>query len=161
MYQTSDNYKQLVYKDGIQHLLNIYIGGNKVNPDHIFDFKVAHNLFSSDEFSLGCTPAKTIEFRIYKSSLPKKYNNIYVETGIESEIVPIGYFTLESIGKEDNDTITISAIDYMAKFEFNYDGSKLNYPCSLFTVLRDICLKAKVELRFYFFFKFKQANCCL
>ena len=146
MYQTSDNYKQLIYADSTKHLLNIYIEGNKVNPDYIFDFNVSHNLFSNDEFCLGSVTAKTIEFKIYKNSLPERYNNIYVETGIENEIVPIGYFILESIDRNDDDTITIKAIDYMIKFEFNYDGSVLNYPCTVLTVLKDICLKAGVEL---------------
>ena len=75
MYQTSDEYKQLVYTDNIQHLLNIYIEENQVNLDHIFDFKISHVLFSSDEFSLGSVTAKSIEFRIYKDSLPDTYNN--------------------------------------------------------------------------------------
>ena len=34
----------------------------------------------------------------------------------------------------------------MSKFEFNYDGSKLEYPTTLLTVLQDICSKAGVEL---------------
>ena len=34
----------------------------------------------------------------------------------------------------------------MSKFEFNYDGSKLNYPATLLTVLQDICEKAGVGL---------------
>ena len=147
MYQTSDEYKQLVYTDNIQHLLNIYIEENQVNLDHIFDFKISHVLFSSDEFSLGSVTAKSIEFRIYKDSLPDTYNNFYVETGINDEIVPIGYFILDSIEKNDDDTVTIKANDYMIKFEFNYDGSKLNYPCTVLTVLRDICKKAEVNLR--------------
>lgn len=155
MYQTSDNYKQLVYADDIQHILNIYIEGNKVNPDHIFNFKISHTLSSNDKFSLGSVTAKSIEFRIYKDSLPNTYNNFYVETGINNEIVPIGYFILDSIEKNDDDTVTIKAIDYMIKFEFNYDGSKLNYPCTVLAVLRDICSKAEVELRFYFLFKFR------
>ncbi len=146
MYQTSDNYKQLVYADSTRHLLNIYIEGEKVNPDHIFDFKVSHTLFSNDEFSLGSVTAKTIEMRIYKNSLPDTYNNFYVETGINDEIVPIGYFILDSIEKNDDDTITIKAIDYMVKFEFNYDGSSLNYPATMLEVLQDLCLKAEVEL---------------
>ncbi len=153
MYQTSNEYKQLVYADSTRHLLNIYIEGNKVNPDYILDFKVSHNLFSNDEFSLGNVTAKSIEMRIYKSSLPDSYNNFYVETGIENEIVPIGYFILDSIDKNDDNTITIKAIDYMVKFEFNYDGSNLNYPATMLEILQDICLKAGVELRFYFFFK--------
>lgn len=154
MYQTSTEYKQLVYEDSTKHLLNIYIEENEVSPDHIFDFKVSHTLFSNDEFTLGSVTAKSIEFRIYKASLPDTYNNFYVETGIGEEIVPIGYFVLDSIDKNDDDTITIKAIDHMIKFEFNYDGSKLNYPISVLQVLQDICLKAGVELRFYFFFKF-------
>ena len=155
MYQTSEQYKQLVYADDTRHLLNIYIEENEVNPDHILDFKVSHQLFSSDEFNLGSVTAKSIEIKIYKDSLPDTYQNFYIETGIDEEIVPIGYFILDSIEKNDDDTITIKAIDNMIKFEFNYDGSHLNYPATIMQVLQDICLKAGVELRFYFFFKCK------
>ena len=42
----------------------------------------------------------------------------------------------------------------MIKFEFNYDGSLINYPATIMQVLQDICMKAKVELRFYFFFEY-------
>ena len=41
----------------------------------------------------------------------------------------------------------------MSLFEFNYDGSTLNYPATMLTVLQDICSKVGVELRFYFFFE--------
>ena len=101
MYQTSDEYKKLVYSDSTRHLLNIYIDGNKVNPDHILDFKISHTLFSNDGFELGSVTAKSIEIKIYKNSLPNTYNNIYVETGINDEIVPIGYFILDSIDKDE------------------------------------------------------------
>ena len=158
MYQTSNNYKQSVYSDSTRHLLNIYIEENAVNPDHIFDFKISHILFSNDEFSLGSVTAQTIEMTIHKNSLPSVYKNFYVETGVDNEIVPIGHFILDSIEKNDDNTITIKAIDYMVKFEFNYDGSSLNYPISMLQVLQHICSKAGVELRFYFFFKFKQTN---
>lgn len=154
MYPTSENYKELIYADSTQHLLNIYIDGENVNPNHIFDFKVSPILFSNDEFELGSTVAKSIEFKIYVDSLPETYNNFYVETGVNDKIIPIGYFVLDDIERsEDNRIITIKAIDYMIKFEFNYDGSKLNYPATLLQVLEDICTKAGVELRFYFFFK--------
>lgn len=42
----------------------------------------------------------------------------------------------------------------MIKFEFNYDGSELiaqNGYVTLAEVVQDICNKAGVELRFYFF----------
>ena len=153
MYQTSSDYKKFVYADNTRHLLKIYIDGNEVNPNHIFDFKVSHTLFSNDEFSLGSVTAKIIEFRIYKGSLPEVYDNFYVESGVGDEIVPIGYFRLDGIGKEDDDTITIKAIDDMVKFEFCYDGSILTFPATMQQVLQDICSKAVVELRFYFFFE--------
>lgn len=153
MYQTSNNYKELVYADSTIHLLNIYIEDEKVNPDHILNFKVSHTLFSNDEFKLGSVTAKTIEMRIYKDSLPNIYNNFYIETGVNEEVVPIGYFILDEIEKNDDDTVTIKAIDNMVKFEFNYDGSNLNYPATMLQILQDICLKAGVELRVYFFFE--------
>ena len=145
MYQTSNEYKELVYQDSTRHLLKIYIEGQEVNPNHIFDFKVSHILFSNDEFTFGSVTAKSIEFRIHKDSLPETYKNFYVETGIGNEIVPIGHFILDSIGKEDDDTITITAIDYMIKFEFNYDGSTVTFPATMSEVLKDICFKAGVE----------------
>ncbi len=145
MYQISDEYKGLVLADGTKHILKIYIEGQEVNPNHILDFKVSHSLFLNDEFCLGSVTAKMIEFRIYKDSLPNIYNRFYVESGVGDEIVPIGFFILDSIGKEDDDTITIKAIDSMVKFEFNYDGSSLTFPATMLQVLNDICLKAGVE----------------
>ena len=147
MYETSQNYKNLVYADSTKHL---------VNPNHIFDFRVSHKLLTNDEFELGGTISKSIEFKIYVDSLPQTYTNFYVETGVGNEIVPIGYFILEEIERsEDGKIITIKARDNMIKFEFNYDGSTLNYPCSIIDVLRDICYEAGVELRFYFFLKYE------
>lgn len=145
MFQTSDEYKGLVLADNTQHVLRIYIEGEEVNPNHILDFKVSHVLFSNDEFCFGSVCAKMIEFRIYKDSLPEIYDSFYVESGVGDEIVPIGYFLLDSIGKVDDDTIRIKAIDYMVKFEFNYDGSGLTFPVTMLEVLQDICLKAGVE----------------
>ena len=65
----------------------------------------------------------------------------------------MGYFNVDKISKDDNYTVSLTLIDDMSKFEFNYDGSTLNYPANLLNVLQDICSKAGVELRFYFFFE--------
>lgn len=155
MYQTSQEYKDLVYADSTKHLLNIYIDGNEVSQNHILSFKLSHSLFSNNEFSLGGVTSRSIEFKIHKDSLPSIYSNIYVTTGINDEIVPIGHFILDEISKDDEYTVTIKAVDDMLRFEFNYDGSKLNYPTTLITVLRDICSKAGILLRFNLFFKFR------
>ena len=38
-YNTSQNYKDKILKDSTQHELNIYIDGNKIEENHIIDFK--------------------------------------------------------------------------------------------------------------------------
>ena len=62
------------------------------------------------------------------------------------EMIPIGIFNIDDWTDNDDNTLTIKCIDNMSKFEFNYDGSKLEYPATLLTVLQDICSKAEVEL---------------
>lgn len=83
MYNTSQNYKDKVLKDSTQHELNIYIDGNKIEPNHIIDFSSKSELFNNNELCLGCTPEKDIEFEIDKRDLPENYNEVYVETGIK------------------------------------------------------------------------------
>lgn len=146
MYNTSQNYKDKVLKDSTQHKLNIYIDGNKIEPNHIVDFSLTLELFNNDEFCLGCTPEKDIEFEIDKRDLPKDYEKVYVETGVNNEIVPIGYFTIQSV-EDDEFKVKIKATDYMKKFEdTKYDGSNLIYPKTMLEVLKDICIKVGVEL---------------
>lgn len=146
MYNTSQNYKDKVLKDSTQHELNIYIDGNKIEPNHIVDFSLTLELFNNDEFCLGCTPEKDIEFEIDKRDLPKAYEKVYVETGVNNEIVPIGYFTIQSV-EDDEFKVKIKATDYMKKFEdTKYDGSNLIYPKTMLEVLKDICIKVGVEL---------------
>lgn len=146
MYNTSQNYKNKVLNDSTQHELNIYIDNNKIEPNHIIDFKCILELFNNSEFCLGCTPEIDIEFEIDKRDLPEAYNEVRVESGLEDEIIPVGKFTIQSV--EDNEfKVKIKATDYMKKFEDNkYDGSDLTYPATMLQVLQDICTKIGVEL---------------
>lgn len=147
MYNTSQNYKEKILKDSAQHELNIYIDGNKIESNHIIDFSSTLELFNNNEFCLGCTPEIDIEFEIDKRDLPDVYNEVYVETGIDEEVVPIGYFTIQKPIEDDEFKVKIKATDYMKKFEDNkYDGSNLIYPKTMLEVLKDICKKVGVEL---------------
>lgn len=146
MYNTSQNYKDKILNDSTQHELNIYINGNKIEENHIIDFKITLELFNNDEFCLGSTPELDVEFEIDKRDLPNNYNEVYIESGLEDEIVPIGKFTIQSI-EDDEFKVKIKATDYMKKFEDNkYDGSDLTYPATMLQVLQDICTKIGVEL---------------
>lgn len=146
MYQTSDNYKSKIYKPSTRHLLKIFINDVEIDKKYILDCKFSQQLFSNDEFSLGAVTAQAVDLKLYQSVLPKDIHKIYIESGIIGETVPIGFFNVDEISKEDDYTVTLKLIDDMIKFEFNYDGSKLNYPCTLLSVLQDIGKKAGVEL---------------
>lgn len=149
MYDVSDNYLSTILESGTQHLCKIYINDEEIEQNYILNCKIEHQLFSNDEFSFGSVEAKTCEIKIHKNAVDidnLTVEKIYIESGIEDEVIPIGYFTLEEISYDDNYTITIKGIDYMAQFEFNYDGSELTYPATLLTVLQDICDQAGIDL---------------
>lgn len=146
MYNTSQNYKDKILKDSTQHELNIYIDEKQVEPNHIGDFKTTLELFNNNEICLGSTPEIDIEFEIDKRDLPDNYNEVYIESGLEDEIIPVGKFTIQSV-EDDEFKVKIKATDYMKKFEDNkYDGSDLTYPATMLQVLQDICTKIGAEL---------------
>lgn len=155
MYKTSDNYKLKIYEPSTRHILKVFINDVEIDKKYILDCKLSQTLFSNDEFTLGSVTAQAVELKLYKTAVPETINKVYIESGITGEIIPIGYFNVDEISMNDDYTVTLNLLDNMIKFEFNYDGSKLNYPCTILTVLQDICLKAGVELRFYFFFKYE------
>lgn len=161
MYSTSTDYRNKILADSTRQLLNIYIDDNKIEDRYILNCKITYKLLDNDEFSFGSTQAKTVNLKIHKNALPNTYNRFYIESGITGEIVPIGYFNVDEISKDDDHTVSLTLIDDMSKFEFNYDGSSLNYPTKMLSVLQDICSKAGVELRFYFFFELGQASSSL
>lgn len=151
MYDTSDSYKAKIYNT--PHSLKVFINDSEIDKKYILSYKVEQQLFSNDEFSLGSITAKSAELKLYKTAVPETINKVEIKSGIIGEIIPVGIFNVDDISKDDDYTITLKLLDNMIKFEFNYDGSKLTYPATLLTVLQDICSKAGVELRFYFFFE--------
>ena len=146
MYSTSTDYKNKILADSTRQLLNVYIDNNKIEDRYILECKITYKLLDNDEFCFGSTQAKTVNLKIHKNALPDTYTRFYIESGIMGEIVPIGYFNVDEISKDDDYTVSLTLIDDMSKFEFNYDGSALNYPATILTILQDICSKAGVEL---------------
>lgn len=157
MYSVSDEWKQKIYEE-VNSITNVYFDNTLINPDYIFDLRVGGDLFD-EEFALGSTPSRYMEIRVHKSQVVSNINEVKLEYGIEIndeyEMIPIGVYNIDDISENDDDTVTMKLQDNMIKFEFNYDGSKLinqNNTVSLLEILQDICIKAGVELRFYFFF---------
>ncbi len=155
MYKTSDNYKLKIYEPSTRHILKVFINDVEIDKKYILDCKLSQTLFNNDEFALGSVTAQAVELKLYKTAVPEIINKVYIESGINGEAIPIGYFNVDDISINDDYTVTLNLLDNMIKFEFNYDGSALEYPCKISTVLQDICTKAGVELRLYFFFKYE------
>lgn len=149
MYDTSDNYKAKVYNT--PHLLKVLINDIEIDSKYILDCKPSNKLLTNNEFELGSVISQSVDLQLYKTVVPDKINKVEIRSGITGEIIPIGIFNVDEISKDDDYTVTLKLCDNMIKFEFQYDGSKLKYPATLMTVLKDICSKAGVELRFYFF----------
>lgn len=151
-FKPSERYKELIYSRNSRCLLNVYVEDKLIEDDDIIDFSISHNLFGSDKFTLGTTPAKTVEVEINKKALPEKYNNFYVETGLNisgtDEIIPIGYFVLDEI-KQDDDTVMLTLIDYMINFERIVNVRNI-LPCTTLNLLKYLCNICGVELRIYF-----------
>lgn len=155
MYQVSDNYKSKIYEASTKHLLKVYINGVKIEERYVKACKPSFILFTGNEFTLGSTVAIAMELQINKIAVPENIERVFVESGIQDEVIPIGYFRLDEPMEVNKNVCTLKLIDDMVKFEANYDGSTLTYPAKLIDVLQDICLKIGVELRFYFFFKYE------
>lgn len=159
MYNTSSDWKEKIYED-VQSVMNVYFDNVLIDSDNLLDFKKGGEILE-EEFKLGATPSQYIELKVYKNQLtiPEK---IRIEYGIlingDYEIIPLGIYNVDDFTDNDDETITIKALDNMIKFEFNYDGSDLIQQqgyATLMQVLQDICTKGGVELRFCFFFKYE------
>lgn len=155
MYKTSDNYKTKSYNK--KHVLKVYINDTEVNSKYILDCKPIQELFTNEEFTLGSVASIGIELKLYKLAIPTVINKIELKNELDGETIPIGIFNVDNINKDNDYTVTLKLLDNMIKFEFNYDGSSLiknnGGKVKIIQVLQDICAKAGVELRFYFFFE--------
>ena len=74
---------------------------------------------------------------------------LYVRLGIKledttPEYIPIGYYTVDEPPRKLS-TISIKALDRMARFDRVYDSS-MTYPASLYQILSDACAKCNVPL---------------
>lgn len=83
------------------------------------------------------------------------------------EMIPVGIYNVDDYNDEDDNVINIKALDNIIKLDTDdgyYDGSELinkNGYATLGELAQDICDKKGVELRIYFFFKFRSKNICI
>ena len=120
---------------------NIYFDGTLVSPDYIYELSREHNLFS-DEFKLGGTPMAQYKMVVESSIVGTVPSVVEIWNGSNR----FATLLVDNLEEEDEATATLTLVDYMAKFEFNYDGSSI-MPTTLLSVVQDICLQAGVTLQ--------------
>lgn len=120
---------------------NIYFDGTLVSPDYIYELSREHNLFS-DEFKLGGTPMAQYKMVVEKSIVGTVPSVVEIWNGSNR----FATLLVDNLEEEDEATATLTLVDYMAKFEFNYDGSSI-MPTTLLAVVQNICSQAGVTLQ--------------
>ena len=146
MYSVNENYLSRIYEE--KQVLNVYINASKVESKYIYGCKISGNVFANQEMILGSTPSIGVELKLDNKAITSNIESFYIESGLEDEIVPIGYFNIDNIAKDDGIT-TFTLLDNMVKFDYPYDGSKLIKEKGLATlkeVAQDICNTFEVEL---------------
>lgn len=120
---------------------NIYFDGTLVSPDYIYELSREHNLFS-DEFKLGGTPMAQYKMVVESSIVGTVPSVVEIWNGSNR----FATLLVDNLEEEDEATATLTLVDYMAKFEFNYDGSSI-MPTTLLAVVQNICSQAGVTLQ--------------
>lgn len=179
MYNVSNLYKNVINNPERLFKISIRIehenGTLHLNDEHLAmgSFNVLDASQSGDEFTVGGTVAKHIEFTLVNS---KEYEHIkfmgakviptvslmvreavdahFMQPSQPSEIpgfedlwedVPIGHFHIDVVDRLRN-TIEIKAMDNMILLDKPYELSGVSYPISLIRILNDICMAAGVGL---------------
>lgn len=178
MYETSEKWKQNIYENTVcamniyiddvlvnpDYILDFKKGGNAFEeefclggtPSQYVEMKLYKDKMPESlkkirvEYGILINHALTVAE--VNAMLVGTLNGIPVKSlsGNDSsfEMIPIGIYNVDDYTDNDDNTITIKALDNMIKFEFNYDGSELisKGEATLLEVAQDICKKAGVEL---------------
>ena len=151
MINTSAAYKEAIKKNRIiHHEAKIeFADGATLTPQdqELYTFKVSENTSNENSFDIGSAIAKQLELKI--DNIDGEYSKhkfvgakITARVGLEvpgkTEWLKKGVFYADP-GKTSGDTISVTAVDSMIKFDVPYSNSKLKYPATLGNIVRDAC----------------------
>ena len=123
-------------------MLEIYFDGVLLDPDNYIELSQKWDMFDK-EFKLGMTPSREIELTIPKSVFTNPEEVIIKYAGND-----YAHLIVDKVSYDENGSIPkakLTLVDKMVNANFNYDASQL-VPCSIKTILEDICNKMGVEL---------------
>lgn len=151
MINTSAAYKEAIKKNRIlHHEAKIeFSDGTALTPQDqdLYTFKISENTSNEKSFDLGSAIAKQLDLKInnidgeyskHKFSGAKITARVGLEISGKTEWLKKGVFYADP-GKTAGDTISITAVDGMTKFDVSYSKSGLSYPATLGNIVRDAC----------------------
>ena len=151
MINTSAAYKEAIKKNRIlHHEAKIeFSDGTALTPQDqdLYTFKISENTSNEKSFDLGSAIAKQLDLKInnidgeyskHKFSGAKITARVGLEISGKTEWLKKGVFYADP-GKTAGDTISVTAVDGMTKFDVSYSKSGLSYPATLGNIVRDAC----------------------
>lgn len=159
MIETTAAYKEALKENGIFYhkvVINFQDGSSDTVEDlDIYTFQISEGTSNTSSFDLGAAIAQQLTLKL--NNIDGRFDNhdfngavITVQIGLELldgsvEWLDKGKYTAEP-GEESGNSISVKAFDDMAKFDQSYSLSKLIYPATLGTIVRDACSCCGVTL---------------
>ena len=158
MINTSAEYKETILKNRVlHHEAKIeFVDGNVLTAQDadLYIFKISDNTSNTNSFDIGAAIAKQLELKI--DNIEGTYSGrnfsrakITARVGLElsetTEWLKKGIFYAEP-GTLSGDTVSVTALDSMTKFDKPYTESKLQYPATLGQIVRDACSVCDVSM---------------
>lgn len=159
MIETTAAYKEALKENGIFYhkvVINFQDGSSDTVEDlDIYTFQISEGTSNISSFDLGAAIAQQLTLKL--NNIDGRFDNhdfngavITVQIGLELldgsvEWLDKGKYTAEP-GEESGNSISVKAFDDMAKFDQSYSLSKLIYPATLGTIVRDACSCCGVTL---------------
>lgn len=158
MINTSAEYKETILKNRVlHHEAKIEFADGIVitaQDAELYTFKISDNTSNTNSFDIGAAIAKQLELKIDNIEGTYSERNfsgakITVRVGLKlsetTEWLKKGIFYAEP-GTLSGDTVSVTALDSMTKFDKSYTESKLQYPATLGQIVRDACSICDVSM---------------
>lgn len=158
MINTSAEYKKTILKNRVlHHETKIEFADGTVitaQDADLYTFKISDNTSNTNSFDIGAAIAKQLELKIDNIEGAYSERNfsgakITARVGLElsetTEWLKKGIFYAEP-GTLSGDTVSVTALDSMTKFDKSYAESKLQYPATLGQIVRDTCSACNVSM---------------
>lgn len=158
MINTSNEYKTVIKgaRNMYADVSIVFRDGTKlpVDQDGLWGLSIEDNVSGTDSFDVGSAIINQLTLKF--DNTDERYNaynfdgaKITVKIGLQLsktvEWLNKGVFTADP-GEYTGDTITVKAYDNMKKFDRKYSESKLVYPATLGSIVRDACSVCGVSL---------------